>query len=75
MICSEKNLYVCGNYVMLGNIFYMSGKIFVFYWQVFGMSQKNFLVCPEKCFWYVPKIFFGMSPPPPPLANIFGEKY
>jgi hypothetical protein len=34
-------LYVCKKYVMLGNIFYMPGKILVFDWQIFG----------EKFFW------------------------
>jgi hypothetical protein len=74
MICS-KNIF-CENYVMLGKIFAMSGKILHGHWGKILVCSEIFLVCSEK-------IFFGMSwknvlvtpHPLPPLANILWEKY
>jgi hypothetical protein len=48
-------------------------------WKNYCISRKlrdvteNFRICPENVFWCQEKNFWW--PPPPPLANNFGEKY
>ena len=68
MICSENIcMFAKLRYMMLGKIFYVSGKIFVCLLASFCMA------CPEKFCLVCPKNIIRLTPPPPVSQHFGGE--